>query len=210
MASHDADIVTQPTSTLSIFLSLSTNSSATQQYLIDYLQSTLKGQDIWLDTFVVLCITQFLQFIYSRIKRSSRLRLFKIFDQTNQMTASSDADIVAKATIDTGGDGWNDAQQISKCLRNTKPLTIPKSTNNFETTIRNVLSIILFIFGECYLYHQLSTWQINIKHHWATYRHCSKLDPLFFSHQMAIINHSIQACFLWSARIVKSVGNWAF
>jgi hypothetical protein len=207
MARHDADVVMQPTNTLATFLSLSANSSAAQQYLIDYLQSTLHCQDIRVDTFVVLCITQ-LQFIYSPIEGPSRLSLFKIFDQANQMTASSDADIVAQATIDAGGDGMT-FEQISKRLRNTKLLTIPKSTNDFETTIRNMSSIILFIFGECYLYDQLSTWQIHIEHHRGSYRHCSELDPLFFSHQMAIIDHSIQA-FFRSARIAKSVGDLAF
>ena len=207
MARHDADIVSRPTTTLSTFLSLSANSSAAQQYLLDYLQSTLHCQDIRVDTFVVLCITQ-LQFVYSPIEGPSRLSLFKIFDQANQMTASSDADIVAQATIDAGGDGMT-FEQISKRLRNTKLLTIPKSTNDFETTIRNMSSIILFIFGECYLYDQLSTWQIHIEHHRTSYRHCAELDPLFFSHQMAIIDHSIQA-FFRSARTAKDVGDLAF
>ena len=207
MARHDNDVVTQPTATLVTFLSLSANSSAAQQYLIDYLQSTLHCQDIRIDTFVVLCITQ-LQFVYSPVEGPSRLSLFKIFDQSNQMTASSDADILAQATIDAGGDGMT-FDQIAKRLRNTKLLTIPKSTNDFETTLRNMSSIILFIFGECYLYDQLATWHAHIEQHRASYRHCSELDPLFFANQMSIIDHCIQA-FFRSARTATSLGTLSF
>ena len=110
------------------------------------------------------------------------------------MTASSDADILAQATINSGGDGMT-YDQISKRLRNTKLLTTPKTTNDFETTLRNMSSIILFIFGECYLYDQLLTWTAHIEQHRASYRHCSELDPHFFAYQVTIIDNSIQAFF---------------
>jgi hypothetical protein len=207
MARHDNDIVTAPTESLTTFLSLSSNSSAAQQYLLDYLQSTLQCQDLRLDTFVILCITQ-LQFIYPPLEGPSRLSLFKIFDQSNQMTASSDSDILAQATIDAGGDGMT-FDQIAKRLRNTKLLTTPKTANDFETTLRNMSSIILFIFGECYLYDQLLTWTSHIEQHRASYRHCSELDPFFFAYQITIIDNSIQA-FFRSARFAKSVANLDF
>ncbi len=79
MACHDTDIVIHPTATLSTFLSLSINSSAAQQYLIDYLQSTLHCQDIQVDLFVVPSITQ-LQFVYSPVKGPSLINLLKIFE----------------------------------------------------------------------------------------------------------------------------------
>ena len=51
MAAHDDDIITEPIQSLATFLSLSSNTSAAQQFMAEYLQSILKCQDLRLDPF---------------------------------------------------------------------------------------------------------------------------------------------------------------
>jgi hypothetical protein len=193
MAQNDTDIKTVPAASLVTFLSLSSNSSAAQQYLLDYLNSNLQCQDLRMDTFGVLCLTQ-LQFIYDPLEGPSRLSLFKIFDQSNHMTASTDTDIIAQATMDAGGDGMS-YDQIFKRINDKKLLTSPRTVNDFETTIRNMLALIIFIFGDCYLADQLETWTAHVERQRPCYRHCVELDSQFFANQLTIMDHSIQAFF---------------
>jgi hypothetical protein len=58
MAQNEYDEPQAPTTTLVEFLSLSNNTSAASQYIKNYLQSTMFCQDIRIDPFTVICLTQ--------------------------------------------------------------------------------------------------------------------------------------------------------
>ncbi len=75
---------------------------------------------------------------------------------------------------------------------------------------RNMASIVLFIFGECYLYNQLATWHVHSEQHRCIYWYYSKLDPLYFANQMLIINHCLHSSFFRSACTATSVGTLSY
>jgi hypothetical protein len=105
MAAHDEDIVTEPIQSLATFLSLSSNTSAAQQFMAEYLQSILIFKTyVWICLFTTWCIIQ-LQFNYDPTKVPSRIGLFKLLSESKSMVPSSDIEIISNTTIDAAGDG---------------------------------------------------------------------------------------------------------
>ena len=105
MAAHDEDIVTEPIQSLATFLSLSSNTSAAQQFMAEYLQSILIFKTyVWICLFTTWCIIQ-LQFNYDPTKVPSRIGLFKLLSESKSMVSSSDIEIISNTTIDAAGDG---------------------------------------------------------------------------------------------------------
>ena len=99
MVAHDDDIITEPIQSLATFLSLSSNTSAAQQFIVEYLQSILNCQDLHLDPFRNLCISE-LQLNYDLTEGPSRISLVKLISDSNNMVSSSDIEIISYATID--------------------------------------------------------------------------------------------------------------
>lgn len=141
MAAHDEEIVTEPIQSLAAFLSLSSNTLAAQQLMAEYLQSILNCQDLRLDPFITLCISQ-LQLNYNHTKGPSRITLFKLL-------SSSDIEIISNATIDPAGDG-DRYTQIMKRLGDKKLLIVAKTVTDFETNIKNMIAVDLFVLGNCF------------------------------------------------------------
>ena len=207
MAAHDDDIITEPIQSLATFLSLSSNTSAAQQFMAEYLQSILNCQDLRLDPFTTLCISQ-LQFNYDPTEGPSRISLFKLLAESNSMVSSSDIEIISNATIDAAGDG-DRYSQIMKRLGDKKLLIVAKTVTDFETTIKNMIAIVLFVLGNCFTADRLCTWLTHIEANRATYRHCSDLDIRFFAHQLTIMDNMIQA-FWRNSRYAKTVNDMDF
>lgn len=157
MAAHDDDIVNDPIQLLATFLSLSSSTSATQQFMAEYLQSILNCQDLRLDPFTTLCISK-LQFKYDPTEGPLRISLFKLLSESNSMVSSLDIEIISNATIDAAGNG-DPYTQIMKHLGDKKLLIVAKAVTDFETTIKNMIAIILFILGNCFTANRLCTWQ---------------------------------------------------
>jgi len=207
MAAHDDDIITEPIQSLATFLSLSSNTSAAQQFMAEYLQSILNCQDLRLDPFTTLCISQ-LQFNYDPTEGPSRISLFKLLSESNNMVSSSDIEIISNATIDAAGDS-DRYNQIMKRLSDKKLLIVAKTVADFETTIKNMIAIVLFVLGNCFTADRLCTWLTHIEANRATYRHCSDLDFRFFAHQLTIMDNMIQA-FWRNSRYARSVQEMDF
>lgn len=148
MAAHDEEIVTEPIQSLAAFLSLSSNTSAAQQFMAEYLQSILNCQDLRLDPFTTLCISQ-LQLNYDPTKGPSRITLFKLLSESNSMVSSSDIEIISNVTIDPAGDG-DRYTQIMKRLGDKKLLIVAKTVTDFETNVKNMIAIDLFVLGNCF------------------------------------------------------------
>ena len=108
------------------------------------------------------------------------------------MVSSSDIEIISNATIDPAGDR-DCYTQIMKHLGNKKLLIVAKTVTDFETTIKNMITIVLFVLGNCFTADRLCTWLTHIEANCATYWHCSDLDIRFFAHQLTIMDNMIQA-----------------
>ena len=75
MAGHEDNIVNDPIQSLATFLSLSSNTSpAAQQFMAEYLQYILNCQNLRLDPFTTLYLSQ-LQFNYDPTEGHSRISL---------------------------------------------------------------------------------------------------------------------------------------
>ena len=92
MAGHEDNIVNDPIQSLATFLSLSSNTSATPQFMAEYLQSILNCQDLRLDPFTTLYLSQ-LQFNYDPTEGPLRISLFKLLSESSIMVSSSDIEI---------------------------------------------------------------------------------------------------------------------
>jgi hypothetical protein len=88
-------------------------------------------------------------------------------------------------------------------------LIVAKTVADFETTIKNMIAIVLFVLGNCFTADRLCTWLTHIEANRATYRHCSDLDFRFFAHQLTIMENMIQA-FWRNSRYAKSVQEMDF
>ena len=209
MATHDDDTMLEPTQSLTTFLSLSSNTSAAQhyRYMSKYLHSVLLCQDLRLDPFTSLCISQ-LQLNYDPTEGPSQLSLLKLLSKSNSMVASSDQDIIANATIDSSGDGTR-FEQTMKQLSDKKLSIVAKNKNFFETTIRNMIAMVIFVLGRCYTSDRLCSWLQHLETNPSSYRHCHKLDPKFFAHQLIIMDNMIQA-FWRNASHAKKIADMDF
>ena len=115
-----------------------------------------------------------------------------LLSKSNSIVASSDQDIIANAIIHSFWDGTRFEQKM-KWLSYKKLLIVAKNTNDFETTIRNMIAMVIFVLGCCYMSNQLCFWIQHLETHWSSYCHCNKLDPKSFAHQLTTMDNMIQA-----------------
>jgi hypothetical protein len=194
MAQNEFDSPSAPTQNLTDFLALSNNTSAATQYLKNYLTSTMFCQDLRLDPFTVLCLTQ-LSPEYNLPDGPSRLSLFLVFDPATSLTYSTNEDIVDQATVDASGEHGMSYTEFKGKVNERKILHVPTSVNDLETTFRSMQCILIFMFGSCFAADQLATWTTHIAENRASYRHCSSQDKTFFAQQLTIVDYAIQAFF---------------
>jgi len=194
MAQNEFDNPSAPTQNLTDFLALSNNTSAATQYIKNYLTSTMFCQDLRLDPFTVLCLTQ-LSPEYNLPDGPSRLSLFLVFDPATSLTYSTNEDIVDQATVDASGEHGMTYSEFKGKVNERKILHVPTSVNDFETTFRSMQCILIFMFGSCFAADQLATWSTHIAENRASYRHCASQDKTFFAQQLTIVDYALQAFF---------------
>ena len=137
-----------------------------------------------------LCISQ-LQFNYDPTEGPLRISLFKLLLESNNMVSLSDIEIISNATIDAAGDS-DRYNQIMKHLSDKKLLIFAKTVADFETTIKNLTAIVLFVLlGNCFTADRLCPWLTHIKANRATYWHCFDLGFRFFAQQLTIMDNMI-------------------
>ena len=204
MAQNEFDDPRVPTASFVEFLSLSNNPSAATQYIKNYLQSTLLCQDLRMDPFTVICLTQICP-EYNLAEGPSRLSLFLLFDPATSLVYSTNDDIVDQATIDSSGEYGMSYDQFKWRVSDKKILWVPLNVNDFQTTLRNMQSVLIFMFGSCFASEQLASWASHIDMYRASYRHCQGQDKTFFAQQLTIIDNALQAFFRTARKASSSV-----
>jgi hypothetical protein len=169
MARHMDDEHTQPTDSLVQFLSLSNNTSAALQFIKNYLHATLHCQDIRMDNFMVLCLSQF-SLDYELASGPGRLSLFMMFDPATSLVYSTNEDIIDQATVDASGEYGMNYDQFRTKVSEKKTLWAPLNVNDFQTTFRNMQGILLFLFGNCFASEQVGTWATHIEEYRTSYK----------------------------------------
>jgi hypothetical protein len=208
MAQNEFDQPQGPTTTLTEFLSLSSNTSAATQFIKNFLQSTMLCQDLRMDPFTVLCLTQ-LSPEFNLAEGPSRLSLFLLFDPATSLVYSTNDDIIDQATIDASGEHGMTYDQFKGRVSDKKILWVPLNVNDFQTTFRTMQSVLVFMFGSCFAVDQLASWATHVDTYRSSYRHCQTQDKTFFAQQLTIADNALQA-FFRNARQVKCVADLAF
>jgi hypothetical protein len=208
MARNEESNPSQPTDTLVQFLSLSSNTSAALQYIKNFLQSTLHCQDIRMDPFTVVCLSQ-LSLDFDLAEGPARLSLFMLFDPATSLVYSTNDDIIDQATIDAKGEYGMNYDQFKSKVSEKKTLWAPLNVNDFQTTFRTMHGILFFLFGDCFATDQIATWTSHIETNRASYKHCQAQDWTFFAQQLTIADHALQA-FFRNARAAHSIEELGF